>query len=152
MNVDKAVQLDLDPEWVEVSVTPSQSAQEKSKTADNKALKPLEREEEREEERAIFHQARQCLTPGPWFRFVTHLYAERKLLIVFWVHLVATLVIWVHFFLIKWQEQENTVPEEANRYWWKRIAPALEFGTMHAILFQMALIPLTSKSRAKRVM
>jgi len=37
----------------------------------------------------------------------------------------------------------NAVPENAPSYWWKRIVPPLEFGAMHAILFQMALIPLT---------
>ena len=35
------------------------------------------------------------------------------------------------------------MPEGANRYWLKRIVPSLEFGSMHAILLQMALIPLT---------
>jgi predicted ferric reductase len=48
-----------------------------------------------------------------------------------------------HFFLVKFDQQKNSVPEEAPNYWWKRIAPPLEFGSMHAILFQMALIPLT---------
>jgi hypothetical protein len=35
------------------------------------------------------------------------------------------------------------VPLNAPFYWSKRIVPPLEFGAMHAILFQMALIPLT---------
>ena len=35
------------------------------------------------------------------------------------------------------------VPDEANRYWWKRLTPPLEFGAMHALLLQMAIIPLT---------
>ena len=48
-----------------------------------------------------------------------------------------------HFALTKWTEQEMVVPEGAPRYWWKRILPPLEFGSMHAILFQMALIPLS---------
>jgi hypothetical protein len=43
----------------------------------------------------------------------------------------------------KWQQQELNVPEAAPHYWLKRIAPPLEFGSMHAILLQMALIPLT---------
>ena len=45
--------------------------------------------------------------------------------------------------MIKWQEQEQKVPEGAPYFWLKRIAPPLEFGSMHAILFQMALIPMT---------
>lgn len=48
-----------------------------------------------------------------------------------------------HFFLIKFDQKAAAVPEGAPRYWWKRVVPPLEFGTMHAILFQMALIPLT---------
>mmetsp|Transcript_30987 Transcript_30987/g.74540 ORF Transcript_30987/g.74540 Transcript_30987/m.74540 type:complete len:837 (-) Transcript_30987:1632-4142(-) len=48
-----------------------------------------------------------------------------------------------HFALRKLDSQLANVPETANRYWWKIIAPPLEFGSMHAILFQMALIPLT---------
>jgi predicted ferric reductase len=31
----------------------------------------------------------------------------------------------------------------ANMYWWKRVVPPVEFGAMHAILLQMALLPLT---------
>lgn len=58
-------------------------------------------------------------------------------------HLVATLVIWAHFVLIKFQELEMAVPVGAPYYWGKRIIPPLEFGSMHAILFQMALLPLT---------
>ena len=45
--------------------------------------------------------------------------------------------------MIKFEAQAAKVPEGANRYWWKRLAPPLEFGSMHAILFQLALIPLT---------
>jgi len=43
----------------------------------------------------------------------------------------------------KFDTQINKVPEGAPRYWWKVMVPTLEFGAMHAILFQMALIPLT---------
>ena len=48
-----------------------------------------------------------------------------------------------HFGLIKFHVQYGKVPEGANRYWWKVFASSLEFGSMHAILFQAALIPLT---------
>eukprot|EP00985_Skeletonema_marinoi_P000624 scaffold224_cov108-Skeletonema_marinoi.AAC.22 len=50
---------------------------------------------------------------------------------------------YAHFALIKFQQQENAVPEGAPRYWAKRLVPPIEFGSMHAILFQMALIPFT---------
>lgn len=49
----------------------------------------------------------------------------------------------VHFAYIKFEERRDKVPEGAPSYWWKRIVPPLEFGSMHAILFQMAFIPLT---------
>jgi len=35
------------------------------------------------------------------------------------------------------------VPAAAPNYWLKRIVPPVEFGAMHAILFQLALLPLT---------
>jgi predicted ferric reductase len=35
------------------------------------------------------------------------------------------------------------VPEGETHYWLKRIAPPIEYGCSHAILLQMALIPLT---------
>jgi len=45
--------------------------------------------------------------------------------------------------LKKFETQKLLVPVTAPSYWWKRIVPPLEFGAMHAILFQLALIPLT---------
>lgn len=33
-----------------------------------------------------------------------------------------------HFAMQKFESQVSTVPAEANRYWWKVIVPALEFG------------------------
>ena len=51
--------------------------------------------------------------------------------------------IWFHFFYNKFRVMEAKVGPKANRYWWKRLIPPLEFGSMHAILFQMALLPLT---------
>ena len=49
----------------------------------------------------------------------------------------------MHFGLIKFHIQQEVVPINANRYWWKILVPTFEFGTMHAILLQLALIPLT---------
>ena len=48
----------------------------------------------RKKEKDIFNKARQYLNPGPVFRFFVYLYAERKLLTFFWVHCIATLVVW----------------------------------------------------------
>lgn len=94
-------------------------------------------------EREIFVGARHYLNPGPFFRYIVYLFAERKLLVFSAVHFACTMIIWSHFFLIKFEEKLAAVPEAAPRYWWKRIVPPLEFATMHAVLFQMALIPLT---------
>jgi len=58
-------------------------------------------------------------------------------------HLVLTEVIWFHFFYEKFLQQEAGVPSGAPNYWWKRLVPPIEFGAMHAILFQLSIIPLT---------
>lgn len=97
----------------------------------------------KESERNVFQKARHYLNPGACFRCTTYLFAERKLFIFFLVHFMCTMIIWTHFALTKFTEQEEKVPVGAPRYWWKRLAPPLEFGSMHAILFQMTLLPLT---------
>ncbi|CAB9516820.1 oxidase homolog protein [Seminavis robusta] len=99
--------------------------------------------ESKDAEQELFARARSYLNLGRCYRIFTFLFAERKLVVFFWVHFMCTMIIWTHFALTKFQEQEDTVPEGAPRYWWKRLVPPLEFGSMHAILFQMALIPLT---------
>eukprot|EP00419_Tripos_fusus_P015082 CAMPEP_0172762064 /NCGR_PEP_ID=MMETSP1074-20121228/172737_1 /TAXON_ID=2916 /ORGANISM="Ceratium fusus, Strain PA161109" /LENGTH=407 /DNA_ID=CAMNT_0013596393 /DNA_START=115 /DNA_END=1334 /DNA_ORIENTATION=+ len=58
-------------------------------------------------------------------------------------HLLITAMIWFHFFYGKFVAVKKKVPEGAPNYWWKRIVPPTEFGLMHAILFQLVLIPLT---------
>jgi hypothetical protein len=54
-------------------------------------------ETRREEERAIFQKARHYLLPGPFYRAIVYLYAERKLLVFFWIHFISTMVIWGKF-------------------------------------------------------
>ena len=71
------------------------------------------------------------------------LYETRKMLFLAVAHALGTMVVWAHFFLIKYRVQAKKVPRGANLYWWKRLTPPFEFGAMHAILFQMALLPLT---------
>ena len=72
-----------------------------------------------------------------------HLYFERKAVMLALAHFIFTMTAWFHFFFTKYDIQETKVPDGANRYWWKRLIPPLEFGAMHAILFQMALLPIT---------
>lgn len=45
-------------------------------------------------DKEIFEKARRYLNLGPAYRVFTHLFAERKLLIFFWVHFICTMVIW----------------------------------------------------------
>jgi predicted ferric reductase len=75
-------------------------------------------------------------------RRIQKMYQHRKLVFFGVSHAVITLVVWAHFFLQKYRIQEH-IPIQANLYWWKRLTPPFEFGAMHAILFQMALLPLT---------
>ena len=69
--------------------------------------------------------------------------AERMTIFLFLLHFMATMVTWQHFFVIKFKAQEAKVPDGANLYWWKRLVPPIEFGAMHTMLLQMALLPLT---------
>ena len=48
-----------------------------------------------------------------------------------------------HFALKKFDSQMEKVPEAAPFHSWKVGVPTFEFGMMHAILFQLAVIPLT---------
>ena len=70
------------------------------------------------------------------------LYERRKILFLGVAHALGTMVVWAHFFLIKYRARHPGL-RAANLYWWKRLTPPFEFGAMHAILFQMALLPLT---------
>jgi hypothetical protein len=48
----------------------------------------------RDEEREIFQKARQYLNPGCFFRSIVYLFAERKIIVFFWIHFMSTMVIW----------------------------------------------------------
>ena len=61
-----------------------------------------------------------------------------------YAHTAITLLIWQHFFYLKLQQRTAVLPNpEAPNYWLKLLVPPVEFGAMHAILFQIALVPLT---------
>lgn len=68
---------------------------------------------------------------------------DYNLLLFRTVHILITIIIWQHFFLTKFKQKEKGVPEGAPNYWLKRLVPPIEFGMMHQILFQMAILPLT---------
>lgn len=46
---------------------------------------------------ALFIKARKLLNPGIFFRWVIHLYAERKMIVFFGIHFVSTMIIWGTF-------------------------------------------------------
>lgn len=64
-------------------------------------------------------------------------------------HTMASLCIWIHFGLIKWQQKEKEKGDASSSSsppsfaGWKQVVATIEFGAMHVILFQMALLPLT---------
>lgn len=93
--------------------------------------------------RILVEKAKEYLNPGRLFQMVVCYHADLKMKILFLIHAALTVVIWLHFASIKFNEQRMGVPDGAPSYWWKRLVPVVEFGTMHAILYQMALLPLT---------
>ncbi len=95
------------------------------------------------ETREGFEKARNHLNPSRFFRWIIQSYAERKMNTLFLIHFVSTVVVWMHFAFIKFEQQADKLLEGAHRHRLKRLIPPIEFGLMHAILFQMALIPLT---------
>lgn len=80
---------------------------------------------------------------GPMEKFISKVSANRQLILTVIVHLTVTVLVWQHFFFKKYTSKLDTIPRAANRYWWKVLTPSFEFGVMHVILFQMALLPLT---------
>eukprot|EP00934_Nitzschia_sp_Nitz4_P008624 Nitzschia sp. Nitz4//scaffold5_size260463//166837//169320//NITZ4_000997-RA/size260463-exonerate_est2genome-gene-0.281-mRNA-1//1//CDS//3329555385//8614//frame0 len=75
--------------------------------------------------------------------WATRCYGDRQMKILLLSHIVATLIVWYHFGLQKYTQKVHAVPLDDPFIHWKRLVPALEFGSMHVILFQMALLPLT---------
>ena len=138
-NKDETLQMDQ-----EASSTPTQQARQE----DDAVVEDvgMVRDEERtahaaddddsslQAERDIFQKAREYLRPSRFFRFWIQLYAQRKMTVFFLVHFFATMVVWAHFALIKFEQQAEAVPVGAHRYWLKRLAPPLEFGESTALV------------------
>jgi hypothetical protein len=76
-------------------------------------------------------------------RVLSRLIAGRSAMHAILLHTIATLVIVMHFFLVKWAETLVTVPPDAIGYIWQRLIPSVEFGMMHSTLFQLALLRIT---------
>ena len=91
----------------------------------------------------LFSKTRDLIKTSHAFRLCSYLISERRIIVVVAFHVVISFTIWLHFSTLKFRTQEATVPDTANRYAWKVYTPTLEFGLMHTILFQMAVLPLT---------
>ena len=81
--------------------------------------------------------------PGILTSALANAHSERQMIFFFLLHFVATMIVWQHLMYFKFRQRAAVVPEGANLYWWKRLVPPVEFGTMHAMLLQLALIPMT---------
>lgn len=71
------------------------------------------------------------------------IYIERKTVFFGLLHLIATLVTFQHFAALKFSQQQAATPKNVHFERWKKNVPTLEFGAMHAILLQMALLPVS---------
>uniref|UniRef100_A0A7S3PTV5 FAD-binding FR-type domain-containing protein n=1 Tax=Chaetoceros debilis TaxID=122233 RepID=A0A7S3PTV5_9STRA len=85
----------------------------------------------------------EAIQPTWLFRQVGRIYADRKVVLLASFHVVASVVVFVHFALTKVQSQQEKISPDASFYSAKIGVPAFEFGTMHVILFQLAVLPLT---------
>jgi hypothetical protein len=59
------------------------------------------------------------------------------------MHVIISLVVWQHFFYAKYARKMDEIPDDATNLWWKRLAPPIDSATMHMVLLQFALLPLT---------
>jgi superfamily II DNA helicase RecQ len=78
-------------DWLKTSET--------TKTIDSKSTASTDThdwlcENSEDSERDLFEKARQFLSPSAFYRFIVYLYAERKLVVFFWIHFVGTMVVW----------------------------------------------------------
>ena len=88
-------------------------------------------------------QGTSFLTPSLSRRLNSILTIRFRIILFRLVHFAITLVVYQHFFYIKFRQREGKVPLLAPNSSLKRLVPPFEFGAMHAILFQLAVIPLT---------
>ncbi|KAJ1428590.1 hypothetical protein B484DRAFT_396704 [Ochromonadaceae sp. CCMP2298] len=108
---------------------------------DNVALKS--RNDFQQDKDVVLECSHRIQNKSRFASFVTGVYQDRQMVFMFCLHSLATLLVWQHFFLIKYNQKLIAVPIIAHRYNWKVFVPSVEFGTMHAILLQFALLPLT---------
>ena len=80
---------------------------------------------------SFFDNAKLYIQFGRGLRFVTWLYSERKMILLACSHVVASLIIWSHYAMIRYEQQEGSVPEDASRYAAKRIVPPFLYGGKH---------------------
>lgn len=91
----------------------------------------------------LFVNATEWIDPSRFFRTIVRVYAERRLVLLWCLHTSATLMIATHFAIQKHAQKTDAIPIKAPFRTAKIWVPTMEFGLMHAVLFQLALIPLT---------
>ncbi|GKZ01556.1 hypothetical protein MPSEU_001106100 [Mayamaea pseudoterrestris] len=103
-----------------------------------------------ESTKQLLRQAFQLPPPPPscFTRIMLKIYANRQKLVWMGLHLVATLCVWTHYFIIKFHRQKESLDSESFYYWMRLIVPSLDYGAAHAILLQMAILPLTVMKRS----
>ena len=91
----------------------------------------------------LFCKAMECIHPSRFFRTIVRVYAERRFVLLWCLHSAATLIIATHFAIQKHAQKTDAIhisaPFRTANIW----VPTIEFGLMHAGLFQLALIALT---------
>lgn len=75
-------------------------------------------------------------------RWTAELATDAVLWMTIAIHTLATLFVFLHHALLKEEQTASKVPQGAPRYWQKRLVPVFEFGAMHALLLQMAILPI----------
>jgi len=102
-----------------------------------------------EEQKRHLRNSTGYISSGPeiaWTSFterLSFLLCSKPQLVMFMMfHLMASLVVYLHFFSRKWCDLEQVLPRKASNYWQKHTVPPLEFGAMHSLLYQMIMLPL----------
>ena len=60
----------------------------------NSQLRPRTKDFQKGEEARIFKKAKEYINLGSFFRRLVWIYANRKLWLLFWIHLLGTVVVW----------------------------------------------------------
>ena len=108
----------------------------------------LDKKDMKSTSKNLLEDARGFVRFGSVFRLVSWMYIERQFLLFVAAHSICTLLVWWHYSLYKWKIQQAYLQEadtEPNTLGTtlQQLFPPILYGSKHAILFQMFLLPLT---------